>query len=81
MSQQINRRFRMTAYHIDIKNGVISYDSHKVSKAAGDAPNAKAYFAARNKAKPARIKVMSWPFASMYLTNGTEENGQSIAFA
>ena len=71
----------MYAFHIDITNGVISYDSHKVSSAAGDAQNPKQYFAARGLKKPPAITVKGWRFASMYLTHGNEENGAAIAYA
>ena len=72
-----------TIYHIDITNGVITFDHAKAPKAANEyhAPNAKQYFAYRGKQKPEAIAVRGWPFTKMYLTHGNEENGAAIAWA
>lgn len=71
-----------TIYHIDITNGVLSFDRAAAPRIANEyhAPNAKQYFAARGKQKPQPIVVRGWPFAQMYLTHGTEENGQAVAW-
>lgn len=72
-----------TIYHIDITDGVISYDSVPAPKLANDqhAPNAKQYFEGRGKQKPDAVTVRGWPFEKMYLTHGTEENGLAVAWA
>jgi len=72
-----------TIYHIDITDGVIKFDHATAPRVANDyhAPNAKQYFAARGKAKPEPITVRGWPFAKVYMTQGTEENGQAVAWA
>ena len=72
-----------TIYHIDITGGVISFDSATAPKVANEyhAPNAKQYFAARGKQKPDPVTVRGWPFAKMYLTHGTGENGAAVAWA
>lgn len=71
-----------TIYHIDITEGVINYDYATAPRIANDyhAPNAKQYFAARGKQKPEPIVVKGWPFKKMYLTHGTAENGQAVAW-
>lgn len=71
-----------TIYHIDIQNGVIAFDTATAPKIAGEyhAPNAKQYFERRGKTKPAPVAVQGWPFAKMYLTHGTEENGSAVAW-
>lgn len=72
-----------TIYHIDIADGIITYDHAPAPKVANEfhAPNAKQYFAKRGKTKPSPISVRGWPFANMYLTHGSEENGAAIAWA
>lgn len=75
-----------TIYHISIDNGAISYDCATVTKADIEANkyhaiNAKQYFAAHGKDKPNAVAVRGWPFGKMYLTHGTEENGQAVAWA
>jgi len=71
-----------TIYHIDITNGVISFDYATAPRLANEyhAPNAKQYFAKRGKAKPNAITVRGWPFKKIYITHGTEENGQAVAW-
>lgn len=72
-----------TIHHIDITNGIIKAD-HATAPRVADAyhaPNAKQYFAARGKAKPTPIPVRGWCFEKMYLTHGTEENGQAVAWS
>jgi len=77
-----------TIYHIDISNGVISYDYATAPRSGAaprdadkyHAPNAKQYFMARGLAKPTPIVVRGWPFAKMYMTHGNEENGQAVAW-
>lgn len=62
-------------YHIETKNGVISYDRNDC-----DTRSIKAYFLhAFNTAKPAPVKVKGWPFRCIYLAHGTEENGLYVA--
>ena len=72
-----------TIYHIDITNGVITFDYDKAPRIADEyhAPNAKQYFAKRGKAKPDAIVVRGWPFKKIYLTHGNEENGLAVAWA
>ena len=72
-----------TIYHIDIINGVISFDYAAAPRVANEyhAPNAKQYFLARGKEKPVPIAVRGYPFSKFYLTSGTEENGQAVAWA
>lgn len=72
-----------TIYRISIDNGVISYDHAPAPRVANEchAPNAKQYFERRGKAKPEAINVRGWPFAKMYLTHGSEENGLAVAWA
>lgn len=72
-----------TIYHITITNGAISFDHASAPKVANEyhAPNAKQYFAKRGAAKPQPVAVRGWPFAAMYMTHGTEENGQAVAWA
>jgi hypothetical protein len=73
-----------TMYHIDITNGVFTITgSDKAPRASTEyhAPNAKQYFARRGKAKPSPVKVRGWPFAKVYITHGTEENGLAVAWA
>lgn len=68
----------MITYHIQITNGVISYDY--TSSPEYSAKNAKQYFAARGQKKPAPVLCKGWPFAKMYITHGTEENGEAVAW-
>ena len=71
-----------TIYHIDITNGVITYD-YTDAKRIGDeyhSPNAKQYFAQRAKDKPIAVTVKNWPFKKMYVTHGNAENGSAIAW-
>lgn len=72
-----------TIYHIDITNGVINFDHATAPRVSNEyhAPNAKQYFAARGKQKPEPVVVRGWPFASMYIERGTEENGSAVAWA
>ena len=72
-----------TIYHIDITSGVIKFDHATAPRVANEyhAPNAKQYFAARGQAKPTPVVVRGWPFAQMYITHGSEENGQAVAWA
>lgn len=72
-----------TIYHISIDNGVISFDHEAAPRVANEyhAQNAKQYFAKRGKAKPDAISVRGWPFKKIYMTYGTEENGQAVAWA
>ena len=63
-------------YHIETTNGVITWDRDDAGKEA----NPKQYFVARGKAKPEPITVRGWPFDKMFLTHGTEENGQFVAW-
>jgi hypothetical protein len=72
-----------TIYHIDITNGVIKYDYAPAPRVANEyhAPNAKQYFAARNMAKPEPVAVIGWPFDRVYLTHGSMENGQAVAWS
>ncbi len=71
-----------TIYHIDITNGVITFDHAPAPRVANEyhAPNAKQYFESKGKSKPDPIRVRGWPFDCMYLTHGTEENGQAVAW-
>ena len=71
-----------TIYHIEIDAGIIKFDHASAPKVADEyhAPNAKQYFAARGKTKPQPVAVRGWPFATMYLISGTEENGQAVAW-
>ena len=71
-----------TQYHIDITAGIIRYDYVQAPRVANEyhAPNAKQYFAARGKAKPAPVRCVGWPFDAMYITHGNEENGQAVAW-
>ncbi len=73
-----------TIYFIDIDNGVFSVrDVTTAPRKANEylAPNAKQYFEARGKKKPDPVKVKGWPFKSVYLERGTEENGLAVAWA
>jgi hypothetical protein len=72
-----------TIYHIEITNGVITFDHAAAPRVANEyhAPNAKQYFAKRGKEKPAPIAVRGWPFDKIYMTHGTEENGLAVAWA
>jgi len=71
-----------TIYHISIKEGVLTFDYAVAPKVANQyhAPNAKQYFAKRGRAKPEPIRLRGWPFGMMYVTHGTEENGQAVAW-
>ena len=73
----------MNMYHIDITAGIICYDIHPAPRIATEyhAPNAKQYFEHRGKTKPAAVKVRGWPFRTIYITHGTAENGQAVAWA
>lgn len=72
-----------TQFHIQITNGVFKVDSDKAPRIANDfhAPNAKQYFAKRGLKKPAAVSVRGWSFEKIYITHGTEENGQAVAWA
>ena len=72
-----------TIYHIDITNGVITYDYTNANRIGNEyhSPNAKQYFAKRAHAKPIPINVKGWPFTKMYITHGTDENGLAIAWS
>ncbi len=72
-----------TIYHIDITAGVITFDHAPAPRVANEyhAPNAKQYFASRGKEKPEPVAVRGWPFTKIYMTHGTEENGQAVAWA
>lgn len=72
-----------TIYHISIDGGVISFDHAQAPRVANEyhAPNAKQFFEARGKQKPAPVAVRGWPFKKMYITHGSEENGQAVAWA
>ena len=61
-------------YHIETTNGVISFDFNNV-----DHRSIKQYFADKGEAKPDSIKVKGYPFANIYRTHGTEENGLFVA--
>ena len=63
-------------YHIETTNGVLTWDRDDASKFA----NPKQYFSEQGKDKPAPVVVRGWPFAKMFLTHGTEENGQFVAW-
>ena len=69
-----------TIYYIDITDGVITFDRDNVTKTGMHAPNAKQHFEKRGQVKPQPVPVRGWPFAKMYLTHGTEENGQAVAW-
>jgi hypothetical protein len=71
-----------TIYHIDITNGVITYNYTDANRFSNEyhAPNAKQYFAKRAD-KPVAINVKGWPFEKMYITHGTDENGLAIAWS
>ena len=70
-------------YHIEITDGFIKFRGAPAPRLADEflAPNAKQYFAKRNKVKPAGISVKGWPFNKMYLTHGDESNGAAVAWA
>jgi hypothetical protein len=72
----------MTIYHIDITNGTMTYDYAPTPKTTNEhhALNAKQYFEHRGKTKPKAITVKGWPFKKIYLTHGTDENGQAVAW-
>lgn len=61
-------------YHIETTNGVIEFDRDNA-----DTRSVTQYFAELGKATPAQIRVLGWPFATMYRVGGTEENGLFIA--
>jgi len=61
-------------YHIETTNGVLSADCNNVDKRS-----IKQYFADKSEEKPAPVTVRGHPFANMYLTHGTEENGMFVA--
>lgn len=61
-------------YHIETINGVLGFDRDD-----SDGRSITKYFADKGEAKPAAISVKGWPFANMYLTHGTEENGFFVA--
>ena len=71
-----------TIYHISIDNGTISFDHTTAPKVANEyhAPNAKQYFASRGMTKPAPVSVRGWPFSTLYITHGDEENGRAMAW-
>jgi hypothetical protein len=62
-------------YYIQTINGVITYISIYAECGA-----VKNYFTAQCLPIPERIAVKSCPFSGMYLTQGTEENGNFVAF-
>ncbi len=61
-------------YHIETTNGVVTFDRNDA-----DNRSIKQYFDEKKEAKPAPIAVRGYPFANMYLTHGTEENGLFVA--
>ena len=61
-------------YHIETTNGVLRFDRDD-----SDRRSIKKYFADNGEAKPAPVAVKGWPFANMYRTHGTEENGLFVA--
>ena len=61
-------------YHIEATNGALSFDRNDA-----DRRSIKQMFADAGKVKPAPITVKGYPFARMYLTHGTEENGLMVA--
>jgi len=72
-----------TIYHVSITAGIISYDHAPAPRAANEyhAPNAKQYFAKRGMPKPEPVAVRGWPFAKMYVTHGSQENGNAVAWS
>jgi hypothetical protein len=62
-------------YYIQTINGVITYISIYAECGA-----IKNYFATQCLPIPERIAVKGYPFSGMYLTQGTEENGNFVAF-
>jgi hypothetical protein len=60
-------------YIIIIDNGVFS-----VRRQRSACRSARQYFGAAG--KPERIRVLGWPFSSIYLTNGTDSNGTAVAW-
>lgn len=61
-------------YHIETNNGVLGFDRDD-----SDQRSIKQYFADKGEAKPMPVSVKGWPFANMYRTHGTEENGSFVA--
>ena len=61
-------------YHIETTNGVVTFDRNDANNRS-----VKQYFAERNQTKTPPIAVCGYPFVSMYLTHGTEENGLFVA--
>lgn len=72
-----------TIYHIDITNGLITFDHAPAPRVTDEwhAPNSKQYFAKRGLVKPPAIVVRGWSFQKMYLTHGNEWNGAAVAWA
>jgi hypothetical protein len=62
-------------YYIETINAVISYYERDTRNYS----SIKDYFLVQETIKPKRIAVKGYPFLGMYLTGGTEENGQFIA--
>lgn len=66
----------MSKYNVSavrIENGVISSDFY------GKTESIKGFFADKNAAVEV-FKVVGWKFSSIYLTHGTQENGEGWAF-
>ena len=61
-------------HNIETTNGVLSIDCNNVDKRS-----IKQYFADKSEEKPAPVAVRGYPFANMYPTHGTEENGMFVA--
>ena len=59
-------------YIITIDNGVFS-----VRRVPSACRSARQYFGAD---KPERVRVLGWPFASVYIVNGTDSNGMAVAW-
>ena len=70
-------------YHIYIANGIIEYDCVTAPRKVDDyhAPNAKQWFSARGFEKPKPVALRGWPFRTMYITHGSEENGLALAWS
>ena len=61
-------------YHIETINGVLNFDRNDDEKRS-----IKQYFLNKSEVKPVPVAVRGYPFANMYQTHGTEENGQFVA--
>lgn len=70
----LGQKEKIMLYHIETTNGVLEFDRNDA-----DDRSIKQYFADKGEVKPLPIAVRGYPFANMYLTHGTEENGLFLA--